>query len=76
MRMLKRRGAARLSPNAKPGTAPKPGTCYCNAPIPPDGNSIDYCSAACQARWAVQGFDLEPLPARLEWRNTNTWTTG
>jgi hypothetical protein len=76
MRMLKRRTAAQLSPPAKAGTALESGICYCSAPIPTGGNSIDYCSSACQAMWVVQGFDREPLPARLEWRHTNTWTTG
>jgi hypothetical protein len=76
MRMLKRRTAASTHSPVKAGTPLEAGTCYCTAPIPPDGNSIDYCSSACQARWVVQGFDREPLPARLEWRHTNNWTTG
>lgn len=42
--------------------------CYCGEPIPPDGLTDLYCSAACQARWQAEGFDPIPIPARPEWR--------
>lgn len=46
--------------------------CFCGNPIPPDGFTDLYCSAACQWEWTHRGYDRDPVPVRVDWRRVDT----